>query len=70
MGSFFAELKRRNVFEVGVAYVVVALAADRHCPADLQCARLGCTNRYISPDPWIPDSNNIRLGVGVDAGEL
>jgi hypothetical protein len=31
--NFFAELKRRNVYEVVVAYVIVAWARRRYCQA-------------------------------------
>ena len=51
--SLFEELKRRNVFKVGVAYVIVAWLALQVADILLECWwRRRWIQRYLTSTPW------------------
>ena len=64
--NFFAELKRRNVYKVAVAYAVVGLAADPARDAALPLLRnseLGDETGCSHHRGWISDCVGDRVGV-------
>jgi len=57
--SFFNELKRRNVFKVAAAYIIVGwLIGSGSAPA-----RLGEFNTRLFPDSRFPGCDDICLGL-------
>ena len=72
--SLIAELKRRNVFRVGVAYAIVAWLSDRSgSRVVLASPTASGLDSYLSGDqPWLlvgfPLALIVRLGVRADAG--
>ena len=64
--NFFAELKRRNVYKVAVAYAVVGLAADAGCQPDFSIFRhpqLGSAPRNSPPRHRLSDRADYRMGI-------
>jgi hypothetical protein len=69
--NFFAELKRRNVYKVTVAYVVVAWlvhSSGINFSSRVQCAAMGDTNYHPHSCCWFSDCSGFFLGVRDHAG--
>ena len=64
-GNFFAELKRRKVFKVGAAYLIVAWLAVQAAPSVPGFRRAAVGAAHLYPDRVPGFSNRGRDGVGV-----
>ena len=64
--GFIAELKRRNVFRVGIAYLVLAWVGgrpgDRHRCSDIESAQLDSGSDDMDWSHWFPVCAVLRLG--------
>ena len=64
--NFFAELKRRNVYKVAVAYAVCRMAADAGCQPDFPIFRnpqLGCAPGNSPPRHRLSGRADYRMGI-------